>query len=159
MSGRIVKASKDFHEKTAYLGEAYYGSHMDNELVTGLGGAIGSYFDKSNENRQIARELGGIELLIQNIRNNFHGQQLVFRVLGAWGRPNSPCAGGSDFWVARYRDLFPMFHVPPAVTRRTAALLERAVRPSVALRSAQTSLGGSTGGGGGEEKGIGWVSV
>ncbi|CAK9079287.1 Hypothetical protein SCF082_LOCUS37836 [Durusdinium trenchii] len=47
---------------------------MDNELVTGLGGAIGSYFDKSNENRQIARELGGIELLIQNIRNNFHGQ-------------------------------------------------------------------------------------
>eukprot|EP00439_Symbiodinium_sp_Y106_P085264 s97_g27.t8 len=39
-----------------------------------LGGAIGAYFDFVNENRAIARELGGVEMFIQNIRNNFHGQ-------------------------------------------------------------------------------------
>ena len=38
-----------------------------------MGGAIGAYFDYVDENRNIARELGGINLLIQNIKNNFHG--------------------------------------------------------------------------------------
>ena len=55
-------------------GKDFYGKHMDDPLVTSLGGSIGAYFDLSNENRRIARELGGIHLLIQNIRNNFHGQ-------------------------------------------------------------------------------------
>ncbi|CAE7244296.1 atpD, partial [Symbiodinium necroappetens] len=52
----------------------YYGSHLDSLLVMDLGGAIGAYFDFVNENRAIARELGGVEMFIQNIRNNFHGQ-------------------------------------------------------------------------------------
>jgi len=53
---------------------AFYRSHMDDPVVTSLGGAIGAYFDFVNENRAIARELGGIQLFIQNIRNNFHGR-------------------------------------------------------------------------------------
>merc|ERR1719401_3366694 len=47
---------------------------MDDPMVTSLGGAIGAYFDYVDENRAIARELGGIHLLVQNIKNNFHGQ-------------------------------------------------------------------------------------
>merc|ERR1719401_2064702 len=42
--------------------------------ITVHGGDIGCFLDYSNENRAILRELGGVELLIQNIRNNFHGQ-------------------------------------------------------------------------------------
>merc|ERR1719188_2929693 len=41
----------------------------------GLGGALGGYFDYVDENRRIARELGGIQA---NIKNNFNGP------LSAW---------------------------------------------------------------------------
>ena len=53
---------------------AYYGAHLDKPAVADLGGAIGAYFDYCDENRLIARELGGVQMFIQNIRNNFHGQ-------------------------------------------------------------------------------------
>jgi hypothetical protein len=51
-----------------------YKNWMDDPRVTSLGGNIGCFFDYVPENRAIARELKGIELLIQDIRNNFHGQ-------------------------------------------------------------------------------------
>jgi len=53
---------------------AIYGANMDDPAVTVLGGAIGGFFDFVDENRAIARELGGIQMIIQNIKNNFHGQ-------------------------------------------------------------------------------------
>ena len=49
----------------AGLPRNYYGAHLDRPLVMDLGGAIGAYFDFVNENRAIARELGGA----QNVRN------------------------------------------------------------------------------------------
>jgi len=53
---------------------------MDDPIptVSLLGGAIGGYFDYVDENRLIARELGGIRDIIQNIWNNYHGK------LGDW---------------------------------------------------------------------------
>jgi len=51
-----------------------YMQNMGDPDVMGLGGAIGAYFDFVDENRLIARELGGIQAIIQNIKNNFHGQ-------------------------------------------------------------------------------------
>jgi len=51
-----------------------YMQNMGDPAVMGLGGAIGAYFDYVDENRLIARELGGIQAIIQNIKNNFHGQ-------------------------------------------------------------------------------------
>jgi len=51
-----------------------YMQNMDNQNIMGLGGAIGAYFDYVDENRLIARELGGIQAIIQNIRNHFHGK-------------------------------------------------------------------------------------
>jgi len=53
---------------------ATYAANMDDPAVTSMGGSIGCFFDFVNENRAIARELGGIQLIIQNIKNNFHGQ-------------------------------------------------------------------------------------
>ena len=52
---------------------AFYGSHLDNPDIVSSMGYIGTYFDFCMENRLIARELGAIEMFIQNIRNNFHG--------------------------------------------------------------------------------------
>eukprot|EP00439_Symbiodinium_sp_Y106_P010939 s2308_g1.t1 len=52
----------------------FYSQNMDDPNVTSLGGAIGAFFDYVDENRAIARELGMIQGIIQNIRNNFHGQ-------------------------------------------------------------------------------------
>jgi len=51
-----------------------YMTHMDDPEVMNLGGAIGAYFDYVDENRRIAAELGGIQAIIQNIRNHFHGR-------------------------------------------------------------------------------------
>eukprot|EP00930_Biecheleria_cincta_P103334 TRINITY_DN9528_c0_g1_i1.p1 TRINITY_DN9528_c0_g1~~TRINITY_DN9528_c0_g1_i1.p1 ORF type:complete len:442 (-),score=84.26 TRINITY_DN9528_c0_g1_i1:77-1402(-) len=59
---------------------AAYKRWMDDPVptVTLLGGSIGAYFDFVDENRLIARELGGIQMILQNIKNNFHGK------LGEW---------------------------------------------------------------------------
>eukprot|EP00420_Gonyaulax_spinifera_P007923 CAMPEP_0197936728 /NCGR_PEP_ID=MMETSP1439-20131203/115409_1 /TAXON_ID=66791 /ORGANISM="Gonyaulax spinifera, Strain CCMP409" /LENGTH=405 /DNA_ID=CAMNT_0043559715 /DNA_START=101 /DNA_END=1316 /DNA_ORIENTATION=+ len=51
-----------------------YMQHMDVTVVMSLGGAIGAFFDYVDENRLIARELGGIQAIIQNIKNHFHGK-------------------------------------------------------------------------------------
>merc|ERR1719346_661905 len=51
-----------------------YMTNMDDPEVMGLGGAIGAYFDFVDENRRIAAELGGIQAIIQNIKNHFHGK-------------------------------------------------------------------------------------
>lgn len=51
-----------------------YARWMDKPRITGHGGDVGCYLDYCDENRAILRELGGVQLLIQNIRNNFHGK-------------------------------------------------------------------------------------
>eukprot|EP00413_Alexandrium_margalefii_P002415 CAMPEP_0204521132 /NCGR_PEP_ID=MMETSP0661-20131031/5621_1 /ASSEMBLY_ACC=CAM_ASM_000606 /TAXON_ID=109239 /ORGANISM="Alexandrium margalefi, Strain AMGDE01CS-322" /LENGTH=395 /DNA_ID=CAMNT_0051526715 /DNA_START=133 /DNA_END=1320 /DNA_ORIENTATION=+ len=51
-----------------------YMQNMDDPSVMCLGGAIGAYFDYVDENRRIAAELGGIQAIIQNIKNHFHGK-------------------------------------------------------------------------------------
>lgn len=53
---------------------AAYRKWIDDPAVTRHGGDIGCFLDFVNENRMILRELGGVYLLIQNIKNNFHGQ-------------------------------------------------------------------------------------
>ncbi|CAE7533654.1 NRT2.5 [Symbiodinium microadriaticum] len=52
----------------------FYSQNMEDPNVTSLGGDIGAFFDYVDENRAIARELGILQGIIQNIRNNFHGQ-------------------------------------------------------------------------------------
>lgn len=77
---------------------------MDDPNVTILGGAIGAYFDYCDENRAIAAQLGGIDLLVENIYNNFHGQysewayepvkQSLFGLSsGCWGGNQGICHG------------------------------------------------------------------
>jgi hypothetical protein len=64
-AGQLGALNRTFH---------IYMTHLDDPAIASLGGAIGAYFDNVDENRAIARELGGIQALIQNIKNNFHGQ-------------------------------------------------------------------------------------
>lgn len=52
---------------------AAYRKWMGDPEMMGKGGDIGCYLDFCDENRAILRELGGVEMLIQNIKNNFHG--------------------------------------------------------------------------------------
>ncbi|CAE7343268.1 atpD [Symbiodinium sp. CCMP2592] len=52
---------------------AFYGSHLEDPEIVSSMGNLGPYFDFCAENRLIARELGGIQMFIHNIRNNFHG--------------------------------------------------------------------------------------
>jgi len=51
-----------------------YKRWMSDPRMTSHGGDIGCYLDYCDENRDILRELGGVHLLIQNIKNNFHGE-------------------------------------------------------------------------------------
>eukprot|EP00416_Gambierdiscus_australes_P033277 CAMPEP_0171107274 /NCGR_PEP_ID=MMETSP0766_2-20121228/66457_1 /TAXON_ID=439317 /ORGANISM="Gambierdiscus australes, Strain CAWD 149" /LENGTH=433 /DNA_ID=CAMNT_0011568537 /DNA_START=30 /DNA_END=1328 /DNA_ORIENTATION=- len=53
---------------------AAYSKWIDDPKVNTLGGAVGAFLDWCNENRAILRELGGVHLLIQNIKNHFHGK-------------------------------------------------------------------------------------
>jgi hypothetical protein len=53
---------------------AAYNRWLEDPLIMTLGGAIGAWMDKCDENRAILRELGGIHSIFQNIRNNFHGK-------------------------------------------------------------------------------------
>lgn len=53
---------------------AAYERWMDDPIMGTMGGDIGCYFDFVDENRALVRKLGGIELLIQHIKDNFHGR-------------------------------------------------------------------------------------
>jgi len=77
--GRVTIFNRDNGLRAGRLGGlnltiAGYRKWMEDPKITSLGGDIGCYLDWCNENRAILRELGGVQLLIQNIKNNFHGQ-------------------------------------------------------------------------------------
>eukprot|EP00413_Alexandrium_margalefii_P015389 CAMPEP_0204533058 /NCGR_PEP_ID=MMETSP0661-20131031/12067_1 /ASSEMBLY_ACC=CAM_ASM_000606 /TAXON_ID=109239 /ORGANISM="Alexandrium margalefi, Strain AMGDE01CS-322" /LENGTH=415 /DNA_ID=CAMNT_0051539357 /DNA_START=72 /DNA_END=1316 /DNA_ORIENTATION=- len=97
-AGRLGAVNRTLH---------VYMQNMDDPQVMALGGAIGAYFDYVDENRLIAGELGGIQAIIQNIKNHFHGKY------GAWSYVpvrESLYALSSGCWVNQdicYKEGFP----------------------------------------------------